>query len=82
MQSSLSVNCQFAEEIDVKGADCSSRRSLSPSSAAIEIENLKKEASAFREVKKNLSEPGGPQKVFEKDRRRFTPRDFPSSSPH
>ncbi|WWC72995.1 uncharacterized protein I206_106959 [Kwoniella pini CBS 10737] len=33
---------------------------------ADEIENLKKEAAAFREVRKNLGEEDGPQRVFHK----------------
>ncbi|WVQ63795.1 uncharacterized protein L199_001949 [Kwoniella botswanensis] len=33
---------------------------------AEEIENLKKEAAAFREVRKNLGEEDGPQRVFHK----------------
>ncbi|WWC63925.1 uncharacterized protein I303_106530 [Kwoniella dejecticola CBS 10117] len=33
---------------------------------AEEIENLKKEATAFREVRKNLGEEDGPQRVFHK----------------
>jgi hypothetical protein len=36
--------------------------------AAEEIDNLKKEAAAFREVRKNLGDEDGPRSVFTKVR--------------
>lgn len=34
--------------------------------SAEEIDNLKKEAAAFREVRKNVGDDDGPRKVFDK----------------
>lgn len=34
--------------------------------SADEIDNLKKEAAAFREVRKNVGDDDGPRKVFDK----------------
>ena len=64
------------EELDKAQADGENGRFLGPEAivwltrciycTAEEIENLKKEAAAFRDVRLSLGEEGGPRRVFDK----------------
>lgn len=53
--------------VRVTGIQGKLKRSLSHPTAA-EIENLKKEAVAFRVVRQGMGEEGGPRRVFDKVR--------------